>query len=59
MIDDPKAARFIVWNETGMSFTVSNIGEFSRTILGSHFKHNNVSFIRCLVAAPSSPPLVL
>ena len=22
---------------------VSNVGEFSRTILGSHFKHNNVS----------------
>ena len=26
-----------------ISFVVTNVGEFSRTILGSHFKHNNVS----------------
>ena len=43
MINDPKSAHFISWTELGTSFVVSNVGEFSRTILGSHFKHNNVS----------------
>jgi hypothetical protein len=42
MINDPKSAHFISWTELGTSFVVSNVGEFSRTILGSHFKHNNV-----------------
>lgn len=45
MINDPKSAQFIAWTELGTSFVVSNVGEFSRSILGSHFKHNNVSFI--------------
>ena len=44
MINDPKSAHFIAWTELGTSFVVSNVGEFSRTILGSHFKHNNVSY---------------
>lgn len=44
MITDPKAAQFIVWTELGTSFVVSNVGEFSRSILGSHFKHNNVCY---------------
>ncbi|KZT68659.1 hypothetical protein DAEQUDRAFT_313923 [Daedalea quercina L-15889] len=49
MINDPKSAQFIQWTELGTSFVVSNVGEFSRTILGSHFKHNNFSsFVRQL-----------
>ena len=44
MINDPKSTQFIAWTELGTSFVVSNVGEFSRSILGSHFKHNNVSF---------------
>ncbi|KDQ25958.1 hypothetical protein PLEOSDRAFT_1046174, partial [Pleurotus ostreatus PC15] len=49
MISDPKSTHFIAWTEHGTSFVVSNVGEFSRTILGSHFKHNNFSsFVRQL-----------
>lgn len=49
MINDPNAAQFITWTELGTSFVVSSVGEFSRTILGSHFKHNNFSsFVRQL-----------
>ncbi|KZT07187.1 uncharacterized protein LAESUDRAFT_118497 [Laetiporus sulphureus 93-53] len=49
MINDPKSAQFIQWTELGTSFVVSNVGEFSRSILGSHFKHNNFSsFVRQL-----------
>ncbi|KAF9068400.1 HSF-type DNA-binding-domain-containing protein [Rhodocollybia butyracea] len=49
MINDPKSAHFISWTEHGTSFVVSNVGEFSRSILGSHFKHNNFSsFVRQL-----------
>ncbi|KAJ3918706.1 hypothetical protein F5877DRAFT_78747 [Lentinula edodes] len=48
MINDPKSAHFIAWTEHGTSFVVSNVGEFSRSILGSHFKHNNVNIITLL-----------
>ncbi|KAF5338036.1 hypothetical protein D9758_014269 [Tetrapyrgos nigripes] len=49
MINDPKSSHFITWTELGTSFVVSNVGEFSRSILGSHFKHNNFSsFVRQL-----------
>ncbi|KDQ19450.1 hypothetical protein BOTBODRAFT_102648, partial [Botryobasidium botryosum FD-172 SS1] len=49
MISDPKSAHFISWTELGTSFVVSSVGEFSRSILGSHFKHNNFSsFVRQL-----------
>lgn len=49
MINDHASSRFISWTELGTSFVVSNVGEFSRSILGSHFKHNNFSsFVRQL-----------
>ncbi|KAG6853388.1 hypothetical protein C0991_004789 [Blastosporella zonata] len=49
MINDAKSAHYIAWTEIGTSFVVSNVGEFSRSILGSHFKHNNFSsFVRQL-----------
>ncbi|PVF92815.1 hypothetical protein CPB86DRAFT_159707 [Serendipita vermifera] len=49
MISDPAAADFIWWTELGTSFIVSSAGEFSRSILGQHFKHNNFSsFVRQL-----------
>ncbi|KAH0583106.1 hypothetical protein H2248_010992 [Termitomyces sp. 'cryptogamus'] len=49
MISDAKSAHYIAWTELGTSFVVSNVGEFSRSILGSHFKHNNFSsFVRQL-----------
>ncbi|KAK7031497.1 HSF-domain domain-containing protein [Favolaschia claudopus] len=49
MINDTKSSHFISWTELGTSFVVSNVGEFSRSILGSHFKHNNFSsFVRQL-----------
>lgn len=49
MINDTKSANFIAWNETGTSFIVQSVGEFSRSILGSHFKHSNFSsFVRQL-----------
>jgi hypothetical protein len=35
------------------SFVVSNTGEFSRNILGSHFKHSNVRILS--IVHPSRP----
>lgn len=56
MINDPKSAHFIAWTDLGTSFVVSNVGEFSRSILGSHFKHNNVSSWLCFSVVFSFPP---
>jgi len=55
MITDPKAAQFIVWTELGTSFVVSNVGEFSRSVLGSHFKHNNVCILLLLFQLLADP----
>lgn len=56
MINDPNSTCFIAWTDLD-----SNVCEFSRSNcnLGSYFKHNNVSFIYCLVVASPSPPLIL
>ncbi|RXW12769.1 hypothetical protein EST38_g13085 [Candolleomyces aberdarensis] len=54
MINDPKSAHFIAWTELGTSFVVSNVGEFSRSILGSHFKHNNASRLFSVSPAKSN-----
>jgi hypothetical protein len=51
MITDAKSSHFISWTELGTSFVVSNVGEFSRSILGSHFKHNNVRIPVCFLPA--------
>lgn len=48
MINDPSLPS-ISWTESGTSFVVSNVREFSRNALISHFKHNNFSnFVRQL-----------
>ena len=54
MINHPKSAEFISWNALGTSFIVTNVGEFSRSILGAHFKHNNVRLFRLYYIGPSS-----
>ncbi|KAI6150345.1 hypothetical protein BKA82DRAFT_484428 [Pisolithus tinctorius] len=49
MVNDPESQHHITWTELGTSFVVSDVGEFSRSILRSHFKYNNFSsFVRQL-----------
>ncbi|KAG1748005.1 HSF-type DNA-binding-domain-containing protein [Suillus paluster] len=50
MINDPNGQHSIAWTELGTSFVVSNVGEFSRSILYSYFNHNKSfsSFVRQL-----------
>jgi hypothetical protein len=48
MINGPKSQHFIYWTELGTSFIVSNVGEFSHSILGSHFKHSAQCTPACL-----------
>ncbi|KAF8325400.1 HSF-type DNA-binding-domain-containing protein, partial [Cantharellus anzutake] len=49
MINDPQSACYIQWTPLGISFVVSNVGEFSNEILGSHFKHSNASLFSSFV----------
>ncbi|KAK7006393.1 hypothetical protein R3P38DRAFT_2647046 [Favolaschia claudopus] len=47
MINDPESSHFIFWTEPGTSFVIRDPGEFCRTVLSNHFKHNNFSsFVR-------------
>ena len=57
MINDVKSTHYISWTELGTSFVVSNVGEFSRSILGSHFKHNNVCHSSLLFLSRWDPVL--
>jgi hypothetical protein len=49
MVSDPEYQHLISWNGTGSSVVVTNFDEFSKEVLGKHFKHSNFSsFIRQL-----------
>ncbi|KAJ7606521.1 HSF-type DNA-binding-domain-containing protein [Roridomyces roridus] len=49
MVTDPESSRFISWTELGTSFVTSDVGEFTRSVLSSHFQNNSFSaFVRQL-----------
>ena len=49
MLNDPKHEETISWSESGSSFEIKNIPEFSASVLPQFFKHKNFSsFVRQL-----------
>src|SRR5271154_3686918 len=49
MVSDEKYQALISWNQTGTSFYISRVTDFSTTVLPLYFKHNNFSsFVRQL-----------
>ncbi|KAJ7789404.1 hypothetical protein B0H14DRAFT_2397539, partial [Mycena olivaceomarginata] len=49
MVSDPKTDKLISWSDVGDSFYIYNQEEFSRDVLPSWFKHQNIaSFVRQL-----------
>jgi hypothetical protein len=49
MLSDPKHESTIGWTESGLSFEIKNIPEFSTVVLPQYFKHKNFSsFVRQL-----------
>ena len=47
MVQTPSLSKLIAWAPNGLSFSVYNPTEFSKSVLPMFFKHNNFqSFVR-------------